>query len=196
MTGLYQHHVIIVASLSFKTRKRWNPTDAPKPWANFGQVTAVDERSETAKDRIYSFCQCNQASSGNIFSLLHSGYWGVSVKMVKREELNTHLYEKSCLLKTPMHAVDRRIRCNAWDIQRIQTAIFETVFIRNWRRRRRRWLRHCATSREFAGSVPDGFIGIFHWLNPSGRNMALGPIQPLTETSTWDISSAANPDGA
>jgi hypothetical protein len=26
----------------------------------------------------------------------------------------------------------------------------------------RRWLRHCATSRKFAGSIPDGVIGIFN----------------------------------
>jgi hypothetical protein len=25
-----------------------------------------------------------------------------------------------------------------------------------------RWLRHCATSRKVAGSIPDGVIGIFH----------------------------------
>jgi len=42
-------------------------------------------------------------------------------------------------------------------------------------------LRHCATSRKVAGSIPDGVIGIFHWLNPSGRIMALGSTQPLTE---------------
>ena len=24
------------------------------------------------------------------------------------------------------------------------------------------WLRHCATSRKVAGSIPDGVIGIFH----------------------------------
>jgi hypothetical protein len=28
---------------------------------------------------------------------------------------------------------------------------------------------------ELAGSIPDGVIGIFHWHNPSGRTMALGP---------------------
>jgi hypothetical protein len=32
----------------------------------------------------------------------------------------------------------------------------------------RSWLRHCATSRKVAGSVPDGVTGIFQWLNPSG----------------------------
>jgi hypothetical protein len=26
----------------------------------------------------------------------------------------------------------------------------------------RSWLRHCATSREVAGSIPDGVTGIFH----------------------------------
>jgi hypothetical protein len=26
----------------------------------------------------------------------------------------------------------------------------------------RSWLRHCATSREVAGSIPDSVIGIFH----------------------------------
>jgi len=33
-----------------------------------------------------------------------------------------------------------------------------------------------------AGSIPDGFIGIFHWHNPSGRSMALGLTEPLNRT--------------
>ena len=37
-------------------------------------------------------------------------------------------------------------------------------------------------------SIPDGVTGIFHWHNPSGRTMALGSIQPLTEMSTRNIS--------
>ena len=43
--------------------------------------------------------------------------------------------------------------------------------------RRTRWrslLRHSATSRKFAGSIPDVVIGIFHWFNPSVRIMAPG----------------------
>jgi len=40
----------------------------------------------------------------------------------------------------------------------------------------------------FAGSIPDGVVGIFHWHNPSGRTMALGSTQPLTEMSTRNIS--------
>ena len=44
----------------------------------------------------------------------------------------------------------------------------------------RSWLRHCATSRKVAGSIPDYIIGIFHRHNPSGRTMALGSTQSLT----------------
>jgi hypothetical protein len=36
------------------------------------------------------------------------------------------------------------------------------------------WLGLLATNRKVAGSIPDGDIGIFHWHNPSDRNMALG----------------------
>ena len=36
--------------------------------------------------------------------------------------------------------------------------------------------------------IPDVVIGIFHWHNPSGRTMALGSTQPLTEMSTRNIS--------
>jgi hypothetical protein len=35
-----------------------------------------------------------------------------------------------------------------------------------------------------AGSIPDGVTGIFQWLNPSGRIVALGSTQPLTDMST------------
>jgi hypothetical protein len=31
------------------------------------------------------------------------------------------------------------------------------------------WVRHCATNRKVAGSIPDCVIGIFYWHNPSGR---------------------------
>jgi hypothetical protein len=38
------------------------------------------------------------------------------------------------------------------------------------------------------GVIPVGVIGIFERLNPSGRTMALGTAQPLTEMSTGGIS--------
>ena len=49
-------------------------------------------------------------------------------------------------------------------------------------------LRHYATTWQVAGSNPDCVIGIFQWRNPSGRTMALGSTQPLTEMSTRCIS--------
>jgi len=63
-----------------------------------------------------------------------------------------------------------------------------TQAFRLWGTRWLSWLRHCATSRKVAGSIPDGVIGIFHLHDPSGRTMALGSTQPLTEMSTWNIS--------
>ena len=44
-----------------------------------------------------------------------------------------------------------------------------------------RWLRHCSTSRQVAGSIPDGSIGIIHCLNLSSRSVFLGSTQPITE---------------
>ena len=41
----------------------------------------------------------------------------------------------------------------------------------------------CATSRKVAGSIPDGVAGTFDWHNTSGRIVALGLTQPLTEMS-------------
>jgi hypothetical protein len=35
----------------------------------------------------------------------------------------------------------------------------------------RSWLKHCATSRNVAGSIPNAVTGIFHLHNPSGRTM-------------------------
>ena len=57
-----------------------------------------------------------------------------------------------------------------------------------WGSRWRSWLRHCGTSRKVAGSIPDGIIGILHWYNSSGRTMALGLTQPVTDMSTRNIS--------
>jgi hypothetical protein len=57
-------------------------------------------------------------------------------------------------------------------------------------------LRNCATSQKVAGSIHDGVTGIFYWHNPSGRTMALGLTQTLTEMSTRNISSGVNAAGA
>src|SRR5215510_63819 len=62
------------------------------------------------------------------------------------------------------------------------TFIVATISCRGTRWRS--WLRHCATNRKVAGSIPDVVIEIFRLHNPSGRTMALGLTQPLTEMST------------
>jgi hypothetical protein len=48
----------------------------------------------------------------------------------------------------------------------------------------RSWLRHYATSRKVAGSIPDVVAGLFSWPNPSSLTMPLVSTQPLTEMST------------
>jgi len=43
-----------------------------------------------------------------------------------------------------------------------------------WGMWRRSLLTHCAKSLNFAGSIPHGVAGIFHWHNPSCRTMTRG----------------------
>ena len=40
---------------------------------------------------------------------------------------------------------------------------------------------------EVVASIPDGVIGLFHQESPSGRTVALGSTQPLTEMSMRNI---------
>jgi hypothetical protein len=58
------------------------------------------------------------------------------------------------------------------------------------------WLRHCATSQKVVGSIPDGVIGIFHRLNPSGHTIALWSTLFLTEMSTRAVSWGVKAAGA
>jgi len=51
-------------------------------------------------------------------------------------------------------------------------------------------------TRKVEDSIRDGVIGIFHWRNPSGRTMALGSTQPLTEMGTRNISWGLKAAGA
>jgi hypothetical protein len=53
-----------------------------------------------------------------------------------------------------------------------------------------------ALSLKIAGTIPDGVIGNFLRHNPSGRTMALGSTQPLTEMSTSNISWGVKAVGA
>ena len=58
------------------------------------------------------------------------------------------------------------------------------------------WLRHCTTSRKVAGLISYTVTGIFYWHNLSGRTMALGLTQPLTEMSSRNISWGVKAAGA
>jgi hypothetical protein len=52
----------------------------------------------------------------------------------------------------------------------------------------RSWLNHCVSSRKVAGFIPDRAIAIFYWHDPTGRTIAPGLTQTLTEMSTMNIS--------
>ena len=45
-------------------------------------------------------------------------------------------------------------------------------------------VRHCVTRRKVSDSIPDGVIWILHWINSSGRTMALESTQPLKKMIT------------
>ena len=91
-------------------------------------------------------------------------------------ELGGHLHDIS---RTAIKKKERSMK-------RISKISVELLYIRGstlWRS----WLRHCATSRKVAGSISNGVIGIFYWHNPSGRTMAKGFTQPLTEMSKLKV---------
>jgi hypothetical protein len=111
------------------------------------------------------------------------------------EGLQTHQYKNwSLALKTDW--VRRTFDsyesdCDSEHCSPFKLCIF-TIVTTRWRS----CLRHCATSRKVAGSIPDGVIGIFHRQNPSGRTMALELTQPVTELITRNISWVVKAAGA
>ena len=95
-----------------------------------------------------------------------------------------------------LHRITFRREEDAQQLHRYESSLLvcnlEEVRCTRWRS----WLRHCATSRKVAGSITDSVVGISHWHNPSGRTMALGFTQPLTEKSTRNISWGVKAAGA
>ena len=87
-----------------------------------------------------------------------------------------------------MSCSDTSVSIRKWVCSRYISCVFLLLILYIWSTRWRSWLRHCATSRKVAGSIPDCVIGFFHWHNPSGRTLALGLTQPLTEMSTRNVS--------
>ena len=57
------------------------------------------------------------------------------------------------------------------------------------------WFSHCATCWKVEGSIPNGVIGIFHVLNPSGCSVSVRLTHPLTEMSTRDVFWMVNVAG-
>jgi hypothetical protein len=78
-----------------------------------------------------------------------------------------------CILHPTSHLLER-LYCQHWK----KNILWNVLYI-NVGHAVVQWLRHCATNRQVTGSIPDGVIGIFHWNNPSGRNLALGSINLL-----------------
>ena len=75
-----------------------------------------------------------------------------------------------------------KLNCSAFHI----SLVFTHCGFTRWRR----WLRHCASRRKIAGSIPDGVM-----INHFGHTMALGSTQPLTEMSTRNNSWTVNVAG-
>jgi hypothetical protein len=55
--------------------------------------------------------------------------------------------------------------------------------VKQWRS----WLRHYATSRKVAGSIPAEVFEFLNLANPSSRTMTLESIQPLVKMSTRNL---------
>jgi hypothetical protein len=47
------------------------------------------------------------------------------------------------------------------ELKKVQKVELLAAFRKLWSTQWRSWLRQCATSRKFAGSIPDGVIGFF-----------------------------------
>jgi hypothetical protein len=70
--------------------------------------------------------------------------------------------------------------CSIWWIMGSLTRLL----MHAWGTRYCSWLRHYATSRKVAGSIPDEVTGFFYWPNPSTALCPWRSTQPLTEMST------------
>jgi hypothetical protein len=103
------------------------------------------------------------------------------------------LANRGRIYEVTMTATAPQISACDWltDINALRLIIY--MHIVPWGTQWRSCLRHCATSRMVAGSIPDGVIEIFHWHNPSGRTMALRSTQPLTEIGTRNFLGVWRP---
>jgi hypothetical protein len=80
-----------------------------------------------------------------------------------------------------------------WQVSTLCGALLSTLWRHlalrqiQWGTRWNSMLRQYATSRKVVGSIPDEVIRLYDFPNPSGRTMALGSTQPITEMSTTSL---------
>ena len=116
----------------------------------------------------------------SIYFMFFIGRWDRTVEMywvVSRQ------YYRSLQLHDP---VVHKLRTRISSFALLHT--YKWVILTDWRTAVAQRLRCCVTNRKVTGSIPAGVSVIFHWHNPSGRTVALGSSQPLTEMSTRSIS--------
>jgi hypothetical protein len=81
------------------------------------------------------------------FIFLLSSHMGTAGVLLILAAASFHLYLSLC----------HSLHCSTNDFHPLFLALFPS----DWGTRWRSWLRHCATSRQVGGSIPDGVIGIF-----------------------------------
>ena len=81
-------------------------------------------------------------------------------------------------------------------ISQFESIINCTLYLYKEYTRWRVLLRYCATSRNVAGSIPDGATGSFHWYFSYSRTMAMVLTHPLRWMSTRNISWGIKAAGA
>ena len=131
---------------------------------------------------LYQWCTVKQISDNEIYLLIKyvkSGLWRVAKHL-------SYIEDARCLKVNRVEILYQRIsllRFKFFCPLYTGTAVAQ-------------WLRCCATNLKVAGSIPVGFIGIFHSHNSSDHTMALWSTQPLTEMSTGRDFLGVNAAGA
>jgi len=106
--------------------------------------------------------------SGQILLLQNTQWEGKIRKMLNKNLCIAGLNEVSDFEHVPAY-----LRISVWTAVCLlpEFTLACAHYSMQWSTRWRSWLRHCATSRKVAGSIPNGSIGIFHWHNTSSRAM-------------------------
>jgi hypothetical protein len=111
----------------------------------------------------------------------------------------TRCYVPSCILQIAMFCFTRAGgMCYRVSTVNVKKTVLRPVWTA-YRYCHSNWNRVRTASREMLpriGITLPGQPAVFHWHNPSGRTMALGSTQPLTEMSNRNISWGVKAAGA